>query len=221
MVYFWVTQRFINWGTIHRLPAQYYPDYNEECPHFVNHGIVVVGWKDDPSIGNGGYWICKNSWGQDWGYEGFFNIEYDCLNLGGFLAWVEYDPESFDWGPSITNINGPTSGKSGEEYEYAFTATDADGEADVYYYIDWNDGNKQEWIGPYPSGETISLKHTWENKGTYTLKIKAKDANGMEGNWAQVEIYIPQNKAIQNPYVYLINRLITNWPNLENIFNLY
>ena len=218
MVYFWVTQRFINWGEFHRSPSQYYPDFNEECPYFVNHGIVVLGWKDDSSVGNGGYWICKNSWGPNWGYDGFFNIEYDCLNLGGFLAWVDYDPECFDWGPVITSITGPITGKTGEEYEYAFTSVDADGNSDVYYYIDWNDGDSDEWIGPYSSGETISIKHTWEDNGTYQIRTKSKDANGMEGNWVQLEVKIPKNKDIQRPFIEIINKLINYLPIFENIF---
>lgn len=219
MVYFWVTQRFINWGKIHKFPSQYYHDYNEECPHFVNHGIVVLGWKDDLSIGNGGYWICKNTWGPNWGYDGFFNIEYDSLNLGGFLAWVDYDPESFDWGPIVTSISGPVKGKPGEECEYEFTAVDVDGGDDVHFYIDWGDGNRDEWIGPYTSGEPIVIKHTWADRGTYQIRAKSKDVNGMEGNWAQIEIKIPKNKEIQRQSIDIIYKLINYSPILRNIFN--
>ncbi len=198
MVYFWASQRFIRWGSFHKLPSQYYPDFNEDCPNFVNHGITVVGWKDDPSIGNGGYWICKNTWGPDWGYNGFFNIEYDILNLGGFIAWVDYDPESFDWGPIAPEINGPTSGTPGEEYEFKFTSLDPDGDDEVYYYIDWGDGSLEEWIGPYDSGESVEIKHIWENKDNYDIRTKAKDIMGRESNWATLEFKMLKNKQISN-----------------------
>jgi len=198
MVYFWVTQRFINWGKLHKLPSQYYPDYNENCPNFVNHGITVVGWKDDPSIGNGGYWICKNTWGSNWGYDGFFNIEYDILNLGGFIASVEYNPESFNWGPVAPEIIGPASGKPGTEYEYIFTSMDPDGDDNIYYYIDWGDGLIEEWIGPYDSGKSFEVKHTWENKANYNIKAKAKDISGRESKWAILQFSMPKNKQLLN-----------------------
>lgn len=217
MVYFWASKSFIRWGTFHKQSWQYYPDHNENCPNFVNHGITVVGWKDDLSIGNGGYWICKNTWGTNWGYNGFFNIEYDILNLGGFIAWVDYDPNSFNWGPIAPKINGPTSGEPGEEYTYAFTSMDPDGDDDVYYYIDWGDGDTQEWIGPYGSGESLEIKHIWENKANYDIRAKAKDIAGRESNWATLKFNMPRNRAIDNPLL----RFVENHPLLYKIFQLF
>jgi hypothetical protein len=74
MAHMFTDNDFKNWGSTHHSPNDYFPytgpiDYG-------NHMVVMVGWKDDPSISNGGYWICKNSWGTFWGYDGFFNIEY-------------------------------------------------------------------------------------------------------------------------------------------------
>jgi hypothetical protein len=194
MVYFWASQRFIRWGTFHRQPTQYYPDFNEDCPYFVNHGITVVGWKDDPSIGNGGYWICKNTWGPNWGYDGFFNIEYDCLNLGGFIAWVDYNAESFNWGPTAPEIDGPKSGVPGMDYTFKFTSMDPDGNDDIYYYIDWGDGEFEEWNGPYESGEFIEIEHTWEEKQNYDIRAKAKDIMGRESSWALQKFRMSRDK---------------------------
>jgi len=66
--------------------------------------VCIVGWKDDDSIQNGGYWICKNSWGTDWGYDGFANIEYGSMNIDksrfpfdGFILWVDYNPDDYAW----------------------------------------------------------------------------------------------------------------------------
>ncbi len=76
------TLEFDIWQYSHHSPDDYYP-YKYENPKYGNHVISVVGWKDDPSIGKGGYWICKNSFGPNIGYNGFFNLEYDSLAING------------------------------------------------------------------------------------------------------------------------------------------
>jgi hypothetical protein len=69
-----VDDLFRNYGAISHKSTSYFP-YRTFQDLILNHAILIVGWKDDDSIGNGGYWICKNSWDTDWGYDGFFNIE--------------------------------------------------------------------------------------------------------------------------------------------------
>jgi len=90
-------------------------------------------------------------------------------------------------------ISGPVRPKEGIEYEYAFETTDPNGDT-VYYYIEWGGySNVGEWIGPYSSGEQIILTHTW-NKGTYTIKAKAKDVYDQESEWGYLEVSIPVNQ---------------------------
>ena len=96
--------------------------------------------------------------------------------------------------PEIPQIQGPTQGKVGTSYSYNFSSTDPDGD-DVYYYIDWDDGNIEEWIGPYESGEVITVDHTWDFRGVYAIEAKAKDTRGLESDWGTLEINMPKNKA--------------------------
>lgn len=41
------------------------------------HIVLIVGWDDDM-----GAWIAKNSFGADWGEDGFFNIKYGTCHIG-------------------------------------------------------------------------------------------------------------------------------------------
>lgn len=90
VTYVYATSDFAEfWSNTHD-PEDYYP-YVEATT--VNHAVVLLGWKDDPAIETGGYWICKNSWGTSWGYDGFFNIAYGSLNIDNyFITWVLYEP---------------------------------------------------------------------------------------------------------------------------------
>lgn len=50
----------------------------------VNHGILLVGFgsRTNESVASGkcqDYWIIRNSWGSDWGEQGFFKICADGL----------------------------------------------------------------------------------------------------------------------------------------------
>ncbi|UCD12976.1 MAG: hypothetical protein JSW60_05260 [Thermoplasmatales archaeon] len=86
--------------------------------------------------------------------------------------------------PSEPTIDGPTFGKPNTDYTYTLVSTDPEDE-DVYYYIDWDDGTAEEWIGPYPSGEPINVTHSWSEMGDYEIRARAKDINGARGIWSE------------------------------------
>ena len=272
------------WGWTHNSPEDYYPYPGPN--NKANHQVVLVGWKDDPSIGNGGYWIVKNSCSSEWGYNGFFNIEYGSLNIDSIeIVWVEYEADSYNnWTPKVyagdiyqagageeiifdgsetvdpeenivdyvwdfgdgntangithahsysdegiyqvtltvtdedgnigidntwafidkTNsppetpkLRGRRIGEKETEYEYTFSAEDPDGD-DVYYYLNWGDeywsGTWYPWIGPYSSGEKVTLTKTWDDTGDYTVRVKAKDKYELKSNWGTLPVKIPKNK---------------------------
>jgi C1A family cysteine protease len=262
------------WGYTHHNATDYYPSAGPV--QGTNHQVVLVGWKDDSSIPNGGYWIVKNSLSEEWGYHGFFNLEYGSLNIDSAdINWADYNQENFSNWPPVARITtfgqtqfdgsgsfdhegsivsyewdfgdggtatgvvatyvysspgiyrvtltvtdnasntgtagiwmyigkenhapetpsliGQQTGKNGTAYNYSFSATDPDGD-DVYYYLNWGDdywfGGAVGWIGPYKSGEQVTLEKTWKKKGNYTIRVKAKDRYDARSDWAIRQVTI-------------------------------
>lgn len=117
--------------------------------------------------------------------------------------------------PDIPSIDGESSGKAGEEYDYTFSTVDSDGD-DVFYFIEWGDSSDTGWIGPYSSGEEVILSHIWIDRGAYSVRAKVKDEHGAESDWGSLEISMPKNKAI-NPFPLLLEKLMERFPILEQI----
>lgn len=119
-------------------------------------------------------------------------------------------------------INGPTDGKIGTEYTYTISTTDPDGDQ-VYYLFDWGDGTDSGWQGPYISGETVSLNHTWNKKGAYIVVGRAMDLEGHYSNWSDpIAVSMPKNKAINLSPIFLrfLNDHQNMLPILRNLLGI-
>jgi len=56
------------------------------------------------------------------------------------------------------------------ECEFSAVTTDPEGEG-IYYLFDWGDGNFSDWLGPYPSGQTMDAPNSWSDLGDYEVKV--------------------------------------------------
>ena len=124
---------------------------------------------------------------------------------GKVYCFGELDPNA----PSAPTITGPSDGKPGISYDFTFNAVDPDSD-DVYYYIEWGDGNIEEWIGPYASDEEVTVSHKWAIGGSYIIKAQAKDTNELLGLFGTLSVTMPRGKLLPNT---LVLRLLERFPN--------
>jgi len=106
--------------------------------------------------------------------------------------FVNYDFSVENRPPGKPTITGTTSGEVGQEYDYTFVSTEPDGD-DVYYDIDWADGQYEIWIGPYSSGAEITVSHAWDDEGIYVISAVAKDSHDVESNTGYLSVTMPQD----------------------------
>ena len=96
--------------------------------------------------------------------------------------------------------SGPTSGYINESYSYSTSSIDEDGDW-LRYIFDWGDGTTTETSDLTPSGETITLSHSWSQPGTYQIKVKAIDLQDAESNWSEPLTVIISSPTAQKPPV--------------------
>ncbi len=97
--------------------------------------------------------------------------------------------------PYTPDITGEINGLKNKNYKYKVFTVDPEDD-DIYYYIDWGDDSNSSWLGPYKSGEEIEIEHSWDQQGSYTIRVKARDVHGAESNWATLKISIPYDKRL-------------------------
>ena len=116
--------------------------------------------------------------------------------------------------PSKPIINGPTHGRVGKPYDYTFMSIDYSCD-NLSYYILWGDGDTSETVGP--SGENVTVSHTWTSQGVYVIKAKAEN-HFVASRWATFTVTMPRDKATSN---FLILRLLERFPLLERLWNVW
>ncbi|PNX53695.1 MAG: hypothetical protein BV458_03065 [Thermoplasmata archaeon M9B2D] len=157
----------------------------------------LFDWADGSNSG----WLGPYSSGQTvtashtWTVLGVYEIKVRARDIWG---------ASSDWSdplevtitdntpPEIPEITGTTEGKPGNEYLYSLLTTDMQ-DQEVYYFVDWGDNTTSGWLGPYVSGTQIHVTHSWAEKGTYTVKAKAKDSMDMESDWGSLTVVMPMS----------------------------
>ncbi len=121
--------------------------------------------------------------------------------------------------PIKPSIEGPSSGSPGEEYSFTGTTTDPE-QNQIFYLFDWGDGEFSEWLGPFQSGETAEESYTWTEKGTYEIRVLAKDDHGVQSEWSDpLPVSMPKTKDINIINIWL-QRFIDRFPFLTFLLDV-
>ncbi len=137
-----------------------YYNYNSkiDLKKYTGHAITIVGWDDTYSKNNfkitpknNGAWICKNSWGADWGNNGYYYISY----YDATLAKID---ESFTF---ILN----DSTEYYKNYQYDIQATNTFKES----------YNAYKNIFTSKESEALVAISSYFTKGTHTISINTNN----------------------------------------------
>jgi PKD repeat protein len=193
----YATSAFSSYWDTHHNPDDWY--YEEDYP-YTNHAVLLLGWKDDASVTNGGYWILKNSWGTSWGYDGFFNVAYGGLKIGEIVRWCitpEWGEEEQGPGPIPPVYNVFAGFSYGPSYPRP---------GDTVQFNDESQGFVTLWEWDFNSDGVVDSNKrnpTWvfSEEGDYSVTLTVWSQSGLHSNitlitgvkeiWPPVAVTVP------------------------------
>jgi C1A family cysteine protease len=151
-----------------------------------NHVVLIVGWDDNLSYPGGtGGWIAKNSWGTEWGDEGYFTIAYGSASIGMYSAYL-YDWQEYDSNDNLyyyddcgfTNAWGEYGGLNTTCWglcvftpidnapieRVEFWTTDITTDVDVYLYDDFDGANLSNLLAS-------KLNNSFDEAGYHSVEM--------------------------------------------------
>jgi parallel beta-helix repeat protein len=189
--------------------------------NFINNGWFNAKDKssntwDDGYPSGGNYW--DDYTGNDDNGDGIGDTPYPILDdtFGGNKDRYPFmNQNGWNEPPNKPEITGPTSGKAGVEHEYTFDTIDPNGDK-IYFEIYWDDNIENEY-SEINAGRAY-VKHTWDEEGTYNIKVRAIDTYNAESTWSDpLIVTMPKSN---NQLIDLFLQFLENHPIIYRILQL-
>ena len=85
----------------------------------------------------------------------------------------------------IAQQSGPSSGKTGDSYNFEFKVSDPENDS-VQISSDWGDGSYST-SGFDSAKNAFAINHIWKRPGDYPIKLRAVDKNGSISEWVTIQ----------------------------------
>jgi len=136
------------------------------------HAATIVGYDDTMY---GGSFKMLNSWGTDWGTNGYKWMTYEYFEQCVDAAYAMTD-RSPDFNASISNLSGKTAWPAGDQATVAWTTSDAGGGSGVginQYSVDFSSDGGTSWT-PLGTTSVSPCTVTVPNQPSQNCKVRVK-----------------------------------------------
>jgi C1A family cysteine protease len=127
------------------------------------HLVSIIGYDHANK-----YWICKNSWGTDWGENGFFRIQVGQALMG--MQNLRIIKPIINNKPPVWQAIAAMNADEGRLFSFTLYASDADAEP-----ITYSCQNLPVGAAIDPSSGVFSWTPTYTQSGVYDLNFTASD----------------------------------------------
>lgn len=160
-----------------------------------NHDVVIIGWDDnyskelfnDQSIEGDGAFICMNSWGSEFGYNGVFYVSYydSCIGNNNVCYTKVEDVDNYKniYQSDLCGWTGSMGFENENTVYFAnvYTAEEDEKIESVGFYATVPDLEYEVFVCPkFESVDTLNERNhvaasgTLKNKGYYTIDLDKK-----------------------------------------------
>ena len=134
--------------------------------------------------------------------EGFLS-GFDESYVDEAAFYISYDENSSPPNNPDTPM-GPTECEVGVSYTYSTSTIDPDGDMVRYGWEYTGDNTVEKWTNLYNSGSQCNIQLVFDDPGTYSLRVMAKDENGAQSDWSQSLGLVIENEPLivdaEGPY---------------------